>query len=118
MIRRVPLAVPPPEASRHFVTPAMVTCSSPAPVVVHRWLAPPLQPHSWTTTPSALLLPFTSRHLPDAEFTSVLAVIAASAPGIAATVARAAAATVQPATSAWRRLILIGVSQGTARGVG
>src|SRR6266704_5918220 len=108
----VPFAVEPPVASRHLVTPPMVTRSSFAEVEVQLWLAPPLQVQISTCVPLALLFPVTSRHLPDAEFTSVLAVIAACAPGTRTTVAAITAAAAPPTASAWRSLILMGLSKG------
>src|SRR6266540_4319021 len=86
----VPLAVPPPEASRHLVTPPMVTRSSLAAVDVQARFAPPVHVQITTCVPLALPPPLTDRHLPDTGLTNGLAVMAASAPGTSTTAATAA----------------------------
>src|SRR2546429_5885898 len=74
MISFVPLAVPPPDASRHLVDPPMVTRSSLTAVDVQACSAPP--PHVRISS----CVPVTDRHLPETGLTSALAVIAAWAP--------------------------------------
>src|SRR6266540_4316315 len=100
----------------------MVTRSSPAPVEVHRWFAPPWHVQIWTVVPLALLTPVTSRHLPDRGLTRVLEVIAASAVGASMTVAATATATatvaVPAAAGTQRSLILMGLSRGREGMVG
>src|SRR5690349_1832623 len=60
--RRVPLVVPCPLASRHLL-PYTVSCLPE--VYVHRWLPAPLQSHSCTWVPLAVLEFGTSTHRPD-----------------------------------------------------
>jgi hypothetical protein len=68
-------------ASRHLVTPPMVTRNSCAEVDVHNWSAAKVQSHTSTTAPLVAELPLTSMHRPDAGLTSavLLRVIAACA---------------------------------------
>src|SRR5689334_4434197 len=47
--------------------------ASDAPGTFHCWFAPPPQSQIWSLVPLAELLPVTSRHRPDPEFTSCLA---------------------------------------------
>src|SRR3954454_8330189 len=62
MMTGVPLLVPCPEASRHMLP---YTCSCLLEVLVHAWLAWPLQSHSWTRVPPVWLELGTSTHRPD-----------------------------------------------------
>src|SRR6266542_3703008 len=110
----VPLAVWLLKASRHLVTPPMVTRSSPADVEVHFWLSAPLvlQVQISTWVPLALLLPVTSRHLPDIGLTSWLEVMAASAGRMRMTAAVTTTAPAVATDSTLRSLIVIELSEG------
>src|SRR6266536_96353 len=99
--------------SRHLpdCTPTIVLSE----VRVHFWLVPPLHDQISIWVPLALLLPVTSRHLPDIGLTSWLAVMAAWASGTSMIVAATATAAVPVTATAGRSLILIGISRARGR---
>src|SRR6266542_3368469 len=84
------------------------------PLGTHRWLLLPggLQVQSSTWVPLALLLPVTSRHLPDIGLTSWLEVMAASAGRMRMTAAVTTTAPAVATDSPLRSLIVIELSEG------
>ncbi len=57
----VPLAVPPPDTSRH--SPDSTPTTVPSEFTRHCWFAPPVQAQISTRVPAAVAWPGTSRHL-------------------------------------------------------